>query len=800
MKKLLFLVTALLISASFAIGQEQITLGLGNADLTGYTVGQEVLIPVVVVSKTPGYDVIGFDFFIEFDHTYLQWPGTPGPGTNGFTGLNALFGAYAAGDWTWNDNGTALVSLWTDPTYTGLNFPDGAVLFNARFTYKGGLAPGMTSPLTWQTAKQLVGNDEIKLAKGVTNVYHQFFAPFTFVNKNPGSIFIPGGGTAPVADFMGVPTSGEAPLLVNFTDMSTGDPADSWAWDFGDLGTSTLQNPSHVYAAARTYTVSLTATNASGSDTETKVGYIVVTPPCVPGTWTGLGDGTSWFDAMNWSCDIVPENVNVTIPGGTKAVVTIAGGIATTATLTVGFGGGLVIAADGGLTTNGVYTNNGSLLIQSDGSGYSGTYINNAAIAGTGTFEFDRVMTCTGTSMNGTDPNWHYVAAPISGFTTWNMFDYYVNAWDEATSMWNHVGGMAPNCIPGPNVSLDPLAAWSINYAMDYSCEATNPGTGLTLEFMGGAAAMHTGPYAAPATFTPGAYQGWNMFSNPYPAGMDLNSIAFDPNMVPGVALYDGCFGNYAYWTPALGVYVMPVGNGFFTEWTGAGTFGVTNAARAHNADYFWKADVSDLVTLQITGNEKSDVTYIRFMENAQAGFSKDGDFHKLFSTAVPQIYTTAGEDMLAVNCLPETATVPMGMTSEVSGSYTISAIETSEFQNVVLEDLFTGIETDLLAGNYTFEYNVGDNANRFVIHFTPLGTPELGANNINIWAANQTIYVQAPATTGDIVVYNMMGQVVVKTAIEPGLNEIPMNDANTYYIVKVLGSDVTETGKVFIK
>jgi hypothetical protein len=244
----------------------------------------------------------------------------------------------------------------------------------------------------------------------------------------------------------------------------------------------------------------------------------------------------------------------------------------------------------------------------------------------------------------------------------------------------------------------------------------------------------------------------------------------------------------------------MPVGNGFFTEWTGPGTFTTTNASRAHNADYFWKADVSDLVTLQITGNEKSDITHIRFMENAQVGFAKDGDFHKMFSTVVPQIYTTAGQDMLAVNCLPETATVPMGMTSEVSESYTISAIETSEFQNVVLEDLFKGEQTDLLVDSYTFEYNVGDNANRFVVHFTPLGTPEFGANSINIWGADHNVYVQAPAINGDIVVYNLMGQEVVRTDIKAGLNVIPMDENNTYYIVKVIGNDVTETGKVFIK
>jgi PKD repeat protein len=80
----------------------------------------------------------------------------------------------------------------------------------------------------------------------------------------------------PVADFSASPTSGDAPLTVNFTDLSTGSPT-SWLWDFGDsVGTSTDQNPSYTYSTPGAYTVALTATNANGSDDETKVDYINV--------------------------------------------------------------------------------------------------------------------------------------------------------------------------------------------------------------------------------------------------------------------------------------------------------------------------------------------------------------------------------------------------------------------------------------------------------------------------------------------------------------------------------------------
>jgi len=106
----------------------------------------------------------------------------------------------------------------------------------------------------------------------------------------------------PVADFVGSPTSGDAPLAVNFTDQTTNSPT-SWSWDFGDGGTSTQQNPSYTYNTAGTYTVTLIATNSCGSDTATKVDYITVTNPPVSGVIGEVGKivrnqtgaGADWY-------------------------------------------------------------------------------------------------------------------------------------------------------------------------------------------------------------------------------------------------------------------------------------------------------------------------------------------------------------------------------------------------------------------------------------------------------------------------------------------------------------------------
>jgi|GEM_PF-5216331 PKD repeat protein len=72
----------------------------------------------------------------------------------------------------------------------------------------------------------------------------------------------------PVANFTATPTSGRAPLTVQFTDTSTGSIA-TRIWDFGD-GVSTMgQSVSHTYQKPGKYTATLILTGFTGSDSKT---------------------------------------------------------------------------------------------------------------------------------------------------------------------------------------------------------------------------------------------------------------------------------------------------------------------------------------------------------------------------------------------------------------------------------------------------------------------------------------------------------------------------------------------------
>ncbi len=131
------------------------------------------------------------------------------------------------------------------------------------------LAPGGSTNVVVQFAPTSVG--------GFTDavVFSTEFGP------GPTNVVTGTGYGAPVASFSASPTSGTAPLIVMFTDTSTG-VISNWFWNFGDGATTNVSPGSitHTYAGLGTYTVSLTASGPVGASTQTQSNLILVaTPP-----------------------------------------------------------------------------------------------------------------------------------------------------------------------------------------------------------------------------------------------------------------------------------------------------------------------------------------------------------------------------------------------------------------------------------------------------------------------------------------------------------------------------------------
>jgi PKD repeat protein len=93
-----------------------------------------------------------------------------------------------------------------------------------------------------------------------------------------------GGNNPPVAVASANPTSGPAPLTVQFTGSGSSDPdgdALSYSWDLngdGNYGDSTAANPSFTYTTAGTYQVTLRVTDARGASSTSAPVTITVGP------------------------------------------------------------------------------------------------------------------------------------------------------------------------------------------------------------------------------------------------------------------------------------------------------------------------------------------------------------------------------------------------------------------------------------------------------------------------------------------------------------------------------------------
>jgi PKD repeat protein len=171
-------------------------------------------------------------------------------------------------------------------------------------------------------------------------------------------------GSAPVASFTAVPTSGTEPLSVTFTDTSVSSLSPvTILWNFGDLSSSTTTGGAivvHSYAAG-TYTVTLTASNACDTSTLVSNNLINVltafqawqiqyfgstTNPAAAANADPDGDGQNnlaeFLSGTNPTNSASGLHITSVAPSGSDVVVTwsTAGGVTNVVQATAGDGNG----------------------------------------------------------------------------------------------------------------------------------------------------------------------------------------------------------------------------------------------------------------------------------------------------------------------------------------------------------------------------------------------------------------------------------------------------------------------------
>lgn len=314
---------------------------------------------------TPGLNFTGYSSIsMDFDHAYRRYNSSASDSLIIYvsTGCGAPWQRVAG--WGENGTGTFATSGTTTANWTPSN-PN-------HWCFSGTVGTGcFTVDLTPYAGNSYV---QIKI-EGYNSYQNNLYVDNINITGIPAVV-------APQADFSASSTTVCLGNSISFTDNSTNSP-NSWSWDFGDGNSSGSQNPSHTYASAGTYTVTLIAGNAGGSDTEIKTNFVtVVNAPTLTASGTattcGNNNGAATSSASGgagsytyaWSNGASTANISGLASGSYTVTVTDGAGCTDVQTVSVGASASVSASSSGNATTCGL--NNGTA--SATGSGGTGSF------------------------------------------------------------------------------------------------------------------------------------------------------------------------------------------------------------------------------------------------------------------------------------------------------------------------------------------------------------------------------------------------------------------------------------------
>jgi hypothetical protein len=254
---------------------------------------------------------------------------------------------------------------------------------------------------------------------------------------------------------------------------------------------------------------------------------------------------------------------------------------------------------------------------------------------------------------------------------------------------------------------------------------------------------------------------------------------------------------------------VIPAENGFFAQATGAGaSLQMPASARVHSANPFLKESIANLLKLSANSNGYIDEMLVHFNNDATAGID-EYDGSKLAVADAPQLYSVVNGNALTINTFPVAGNevVDLGFTSATTGehSFTATGIETFDPTTpILLEDMQLNSLQDLRQNPvYSFSYVVGENANRFKLHFKSVnGINDLDNSGITVFSYDHNVVINnTTSQAGEVWIYDMTGRELSHTSINSLMKtSIPMQAAIGTYMVKVVTAKASVNHKVFIR
>jgi hypothetical protein len=570
-------------------------------------------------------------------------------------------------------------------------------------------------------------------------------------------------------------------------------------------------NGAHVVVSGSTYLV----VDGTAGNVQNESGVIDLTGKLkLGGNFTNNVTAANAFGTLTTGSEVIFAGSGTqTIGGSSTAVFSFD-------KLTVNSGASVQLDLAKQITLTGSLTNNGTFTLKTNDDNATSTLIDNG-YTGSGTCKMETKLL--------TGRNW-YLSSPVASATSavLNTTQWYpLMAYNEplgSTEPWDIITD-----------DQTPLAV-----TKGYIANFLNQNDVYT--FTGGAfntGNISTGANGAPAlTRTAGQLkEGFNLVGNPYPSYVNIQS-ATKTNIIPtywyrtanidgtvyyfdtynlasevGISLSGKSVTNYI---PPMQAFWVRIEQGF-----SSGSISFSNALRSHKEvqNNLFRAPAvagQQIIRLRVSNGTNSDETLVVFNPLASDGYDMyDSPKMSNGSTAIPEIYSKAGNEIVAINGLKtfdSERILPLGFSTGQTTSFTLKATEISGFDSsfrLVLVDKNKPAEYDLTAGtDYTFNSSVVNNSDRFELKFKISGPTTATENAISdginfIRKDNNHIWITYSGIVNKgsfAILYNAAGQAISNKLIESETTNVTLPTMSGIYMLKAIVSGKTKTSKVILK
>lgn len=517
-------------------------------------------------------------------------------------------------------------------------------------------------------------------------------------------------------------------------------------------------------------------------------------------TWQASKDNTTWF------ANTLPPtmDLNSVFIRNANTVTVVAN--ATAPALTINGGGKLTL-------NNGKTLNAKSLIIDSDDTNGTGTFVDENTAAG---------LTVSGTSdvkqyLNADHPRNWYISSPVStspvpgsGFSLWER--------NEAANGWT---------ILNSGNSLTPGTGYIVNPSV----------VPCTYTFTGGH--LNSGNIPVSLKYSEGVTKsGFNLVGNPYASHVTISKAMTDAANALNTIWYRTVFSyddvlskyNYVFQTCVInqdGTFVgtpsgtSPVVAPMQSFWVKTSvnnsTLTFTNSIRSHQASNSLKvrqvnAGSMSVLRLQVSNSKVFDETVLYTNVNASNSYdSYDGLKMSNTSVTIPEIYSTANNNVLAINgfnYFPVDTEIPIGFTTGERNSFSIKVAEVTNISmRIILKDNFLNKQTDISSGeSYDFVSDSGSFMNRFSVLFKSselntdvINSPKINNDNYVFMTKNHQIGVYSKTDSNrdvKVEIYNVTGQKIAEEVLKSSYTYIPVPETGIY-MIKINTAGNTDSYKI---